>query len=144
MDGIFSERSVLMTDCPKTDLPERKNQLPYKPAYLKRLGATLPALVRFLSDIMAGTEALQQEIVCICDSISKAEDKLDAAEQAGDAEKVKFQRNILEQLVRERVLMREEKTIILRSLSVAGGICCWLYKWLAVNYLFVNPMSRTD
>jgi len=85
------------------------------------IGTTPPKLAKLLgTDVLAGTEQVQRDIDGICEEVSKAETVLEAAKQAGDDEETKFQRIMLEQLIRDRKVLRKEKNIILRSLPVAG------------------------
>ena len=58
---------------------------------------------------LAPLQEVQQQIMAVVEKVSEMETSLAAAKQAGDDDEVKHLRNLLEQLDRERVALREEK-----------------------------------
>ncbi len=54
-------------------------------------------------------QEVQQQIEAVLEKVSEMETSLAAAEEAGDGDKLKFLRDRLVQLDRERVVLREEK-----------------------------------
>ncbi len=67
-------------------------------------------------------QEVQQQIEAVLEKVSEMETSLAAAEEAADGDKVRFLRNLLEQLYRERVVLREEKNKLM--VAQPGGQHC--------------------
>ncbi len=66
---------------------------------------------------------MQQQIEAVVGEVSEVKTSLAAAKQAGDDDEVKHLRNLLEQLYREKVALREEKNKL--TVTQPGGRHCF-------------------
>jgi len=69
-------------------------------------------------------QEVQQQIEAVVGEVSEVKTSLVAAEEAADGDKVRFLRNLLEQLYRKEVVLREEKNKLMDIQS--GGQHCFL------------------
>ena len=72
---------------------------------------------------LAPLQEVQQEIKAVLEKVSEVEISLAAAEEAEDMDKVRFLRDRLVQLDRERVALREEKN---KFMVIQSGGQHWL------------------
>ena len=72
---------------------------------------------------LAPLQEVQQQIMAVVEKVSEMETSLAAAKQAGDDDEVRFLRDRLVQLDRERVARREEKN---KLMDIQSGGQHWL------------------
>ncbi|KAL0047993.1 hypothetical protein WJX82_005218 [Trebouxia sp. C0006] len=81
--------------------------------------ASLPSSVRMASQNQV--QEVQQQIEAVVGEVSEVKTSLAAAEEAADGDKVRFLRDRLVQLDRERVILREKENKLLVVQSGASG-----------------------
>ena len=71
---------------------------------------------------LAPLQEVQQQIMAVVEKVSEMETSLAAAKQAGDDDEVKYLRDRLEHLDRERIILREMENKL--TVTLPGGQHC--------------------